>query len=91
MECSGNKLFKFPITVSNKQVSNIINVLTYRATSLFPRNNLGIVGQHIFCIEATDINSDGTLIASSSHNNIKFWNVQYFETLDVAHRVKGGK
>ncbi|XP_031840230.1 WD repeat-containing protein 55 homolog [Nomia melanderi] len=63
-----------------------------RATSLFPRNNLGIVGQHTFCIEATDINSDGTLIASSSHNNdIKFWNVQYFETLDVAHRVKGGK
>ncbi|XP_076646887.1 WD repeat-containing protein 55 homolog [Halictus rubicundus] len=63
-----------------------------RATSLFPRNNLGIVGQHNFPIEAIDINNDGTLIASSSHNNdIKFWNVQYFETLDVANRVKGGK
>ncbi|XP_078049196.1 WD repeat-containing protein 55 homolog [Augochlora pura] len=63
-----------------------------RASSLFPRNNLGIVGQHNFSVEAIDINSDGTLIASSSLNNdIKFWNVQYFETLDVANRVKGGK
>ncbi|KZC10095.1 WD repeat-containing protein 55 like protein [Dufourea novaeangliae] len=63
-----------------------------RATSLFPRNNLGIVGQHNFSIEAVDVNSDGSMIASSSHNNdIKFWNVQYFETLNVAERVKGGK
>ncbi|XP_076302953.1 WD repeat-containing protein 55 homolog [Lasioglossum baleicum] len=63
-----------------------------RATSLFPRNNLGIVGQHNFPVEAIDINNDGTLIASSSHNNdIKFWNVQYFETLDVTNRVKGGR
>ncbi|XP_033321061.1 WD repeat-containing protein 55 homolog [Megalopta genalis] len=63
-----------------------------RASSLYPRNDLGIVGQHKFSIETIDINSDGTLIASSSHNNdVKFWNVQYFETLDVTNRVKGGK
>ncbi|XP_043516741.1 WD repeat-containing protein 55 homolog [Frieseomelitta varia] len=63
-----------------------------RASSLFPHNHLGIVGQHNLSIEALDVNSDGTLIASSSHDNdIKFWNVQYFETLDVNERVKGGK
>ncbi|KOX76824.1 WD repeat-containing protein 55 like protein [Melipona quadrifasciata] len=62
------------------------------ASSLFPHNHLGIVGQHNLSIEALDVNSDGTLIASSSHDNdIKFWNVQYFETLDVNERVKGGK
>ncbi|XP_003396059.1 WD repeat-containing protein 55 homolog isoform X1 [Bombus terrestris] len=63
-----------------------------RATSLFPHHHLGIVGEHNLSIEALDVNSDGTLIASSSHDNdIKFWNVQYFETLDVSERVKGGK
>ncbi|EFN81169.1 WD repeat-containing protein 55 [Harpegnathos saltator] len=64
-----------------------------RATSLFPHRQLGIVGQHDFSVEALDICNDGTLIAStSSHNNdIKFWNVQYFETLNVTEPVKGGK
>lgn len=63
-----------------------------RATSLFPHYNLGIVGQHDFSIETLDISNNGTLIASSSHNNdIKFWNVQYFETLNVNESVKGGK
>ncbi|XP_017789147.1 PREDICTED: WD repeat-containing protein 55 homolog [Habropoda laboriosa] len=63
-----------------------------RATSLFPHHHLGIVGQHQLSIETLDINSDGTLIASSSHNNdIKFWNVKYFEALNVSNRVKGGK
>lgn len=63
-----------------------------RATSLFPNRHLGVVGQHDFSVEALDINNDGTLIASSSHNNdIKFWNVQYFETLNVTEAVKGGK
>lgn len=67
-------------------------MLLYRATSLFPHRHLGVAGQHNFSIETLDVNSDGTLIASSSHNNdIKFWNVQYFETLNVAERVKGGK
>ncbi|EFN68154.1 WD repeat-containing protein 55 [Camponotus floridanus] len=63
-----------------------------RATSLFPHRQLGIVGQHDFSIEALDISNDGILIASSSHNNdIKFWNVQYFETLNITEPVKGGK
>ncbi|XP_076230809.1 WD repeat-containing protein 55 homolog [Calliopsis andreniformis] len=63
-----------------------------RAISLFPHRQLGVVGQHNLSIEALDVNRDGTIIASSSHNNdIKFWNVQYFETLNVAERVKGGK
>ncbi|XP_011638451.1 WD repeat-containing protein 55 homolog [Pogonomyrmex barbatus] len=63
-----------------------------RATSLFPHRHLGIVGQHNFSVETLDVSNDGTLIASSSHNNdIKFWNVQYFETLNVTEPAKGGK
>lgn len=63
-----------------------------RATSLFPHRQLGKVGQHDFSIEALDINNDGTLIASTSHNNdIKFWNVQYFETLNIDESMKGDK
>ncbi|XP_076767161.1 WD repeat-containing protein 55 homolog isoform X1 [Xylocopa sonorina] len=65
---------------------------TLRATSLFPHHHVGIVGQHDLSIEALDVNSDGSIIASSSHNNdVKFWNVKYFETLDTNERVKGGK
>lgn len=59
---------------------------------MFPHRQLGIVGQHDFSVEALDISNDGILIASSSHNNdIKFWNVQYFETLNVTEPIKGGK
>ncbi|CAL7945156.1 unnamed protein product [Xylocopa violacea] len=63
-----------------------------RATSLFPHHHVGVVGQHDLSIEALDVNGDGSIIASSSHNNdVKFWNVKYFETLDINERVKGGK
>ncbi|KAL0101495.1 hypothetical protein PUN28_018965 [Cardiocondyla obscurior] len=63
-----------------------------RATSLFPHRHLGVVGQHNFSVETLDVSNDGTLIASSSHDNdIKFWNVQYFETLNVTEPKKGGK
>ncbi|XP_015124678.1 WD repeat-containing protein 55 homolog [Diachasma alloeum] len=63
-----------------------------RAYSLFPHRRLGIVGQHDYSIETLDISNDGTLIASSSHDNIvKFWNVKYFETLNVEEPIKGGK
>ncbi|CAK9804748.1 WD repeat-containing protein 55 homolog [Anthophora plagiata] len=63
-----------------------------RATSLFPHQHLGIVGQHQLSIETLDVNGNGTLIASSSHDNdIKFWNVEYFESLNVSNRVKGGR
>lgn len=71
----------------------IIYIYFFRATSLFPHYHLGIVGQHDFSVETLDISNDGTLIASSSHNNdIKFWNVQYFESLNITKfAVKGGK
>lgn len=63
-----------------------------RAISLFPHRHLGIVGQHKLSIEAIDVSNDGTLIASSSFfNEVAFWNVEYFETLDVNDRLKGGK
>nr|AEE61993.1 unknown [Dendroctonus ponderosae] len=54
-----------------------------RATHLFPHRHLGIVGQHDISVECVDICNNGTFIASSGHNNeIKFWNVQYFETIE---------
>ncbi|KAJ8676421.1 hypothetical protein QAD02_012208 [Eretmocerus hayati] len=63
-----------------------------RATSLFPNRQLGIVGQHELSVECLDICNDGTIIASYSYDNcIKFWNVSYFETLNVTKPLKGGK
>ncbi|XP_043466099.1 WD repeat-containing protein 55 homolog [Leptopilina heterotoma] len=63
-----------------------------RATSLFPNRHLGVVGQHNFPVERLDINNDGTLIASSSYDSdVKFWNVEYFEDLDISLKLKGGK
>jgi len=50
------------------------------------------VGQHSFFIEALDISNDGTLVASTSHDNdVRFWNVKYFETLNVTEKVKNSK
>ncbi|XP_018578500.1 WD repeat-containing protein 55 homolog [Anoplophora glabripennis] len=58
-----------------------------RATHLFPHRHLGIVGQHDFSIECVDICSTGQFIASSSHNNdIKFWNIEYFEDFDKVNQ-----
>ncbi|KAK0159647.1 hypothetical protein PV327_010741 [Microctonus hyperodae] len=63
-----------------------------RAYSLFPHRRLGIVGQHNFPIESIDVSNNGALIATSSHDNlIKFWNVQYFETMNLQEQIKGGK
>ncbi|KAG4068305.1 hypothetical protein HA402_007825 [Bradysia odoriphaga] len=54
-----------------------------RAMHVVPGRNLGIVGQHSLGVEAMDISSSGELIASSSHDNdIKFWNIKYFEDFD---------
>lgn len=54
-----------------------------RAMHVVPGRNLGIVGQHSLGVEAMDISSSGELIASSSHDNdIKFWNIKYFEDYD---------
>ncbi|XP_058452713.1 WD repeat-containing protein 55 homolog [Malaya genurostris] len=54
-----------------------------RAMHLVPGRVLGIVGQHSLAVEMLDINSTGELIASSSHDNdIRFWNIRYFEDFD---------
>ncbi|XP_002031574.2 WD repeat-containing protein 55 homolog [Drosophila sechellia] len=51
-----------------------------RACHIAPYRNLGVVGQHNMPIESLDVNASGELIASSSHNNdVRFWNVKYFE------------
>lgn len=51
-----------------------------RAMHLVPGRTLGIVGQHSLAVEAMDICANGEYIASSSHDNdIRFWNVKYFE------------
>ncbi|CAH1368515.1 unnamed protein product [Tenebrio molitor] len=61
-----------------------------RATHLFPHRHLGIVGQHDLSVEKVDICNDGQFIASASHNNdIKFWNIKYFEDFErVSHKHK---
>ncbi|CAG4944885.1 unnamed protein product [Colias eurytheme] len=54
-----------------------------RAAHMFPQRQLGVVGQHTLPVERLDISHDGQYIASSSHNNdVKFWNISYFETID---------
>lgn len=54
-----------------------------RAMHVVPGRVLGIVGQHSLGVEAMDINYSGELIASSSHDNdIKFWNIKFFEDFD---------
>lgn len=54
-----------------------------RATWMFPNRHLGIVGQHDMSVEKVDICNNGNFIASCSHSNdIKFWNIQYFEDFE---------
>ncbi|KAG8038565.1 hypothetical protein G9C98_006261 [Cotesia typhae] len=66
-----------------------------RAFSVFPHEKLGIAGQHGNSVDALDISRDGSLIASSSDDSVKFWNVKYFETFDITkvqtQRNKGKK
>nr|CAD7433248.1 unnamed protein product [Timema monikensis] len=63
-----------------------------RATHLFPQRHLGVAGQHQFSVECLDISGDGTFIASSSHDQlIKFWNIRYFEEMNINSRVKSRK
>ncbi|XP_011499565.1 PREDICTED: WD repeat-containing protein 55 homolog, partial [Ceratosolen solmsi marchali] len=63
-----------------------------RATSIFPNQHLGIVGQHNLSVENLDICNNGTIIASYSYDGIvKFWNTNYFETLNLSNSIKGGK
>ncbi|XP_047003608.1 WD repeat-containing protein 55 homolog [Schistocerca americana] len=63
-----------------------------RATHLFPHRHLGIVGQHKLNIEAADISGNGELLASSSlDHTIKFWNIKYFEDVQVDEKKKARK
>ncbi|XP_037902837.1 WD repeat-containing protein 55 homolog [Hermetia illucens] len=61
-----------------------------RAAHIAPFRNLGIVGQHSLSVESLDINHSGEYIASSSHNNdVRFWNVKYFEDFgDIKYNDK---
>lgn len=64
-----------------------------RAMHMLPGRNLGVVGQHPLGVEAMDISNNGELIASSSHeNDIKFWNIKYFEDFpDLKYNEKHNK
>lgn len=54
--------------------------ICYRATYLFPHQQLGIVGHHSLSVEALDISHDGEFVASSSvDQTLKFWPISYFE------------
>ncbi|KAJ8729474.1 hypothetical protein PYW08_001055 [Mythimna loreyi] len=54
-----------------------------RAAHMFPQRQLGVVGQHRLPVEHLDISHDGQYIASCSHDNdVKFWNISYFESID---------
>ena len=60
------------------------------AVHIAPFRTLGVVGQHNMPIENMDISNNGELIASSSHNNdVRFWNVKYFEDFgDIKYNEK---
>lgn len=64
-----------------------------RAMHLVPGRILGVVGQHQLAVEAMDICNDGEFIASSSHDNdIRFWNIKYFEDFDgISYNEKPSK
>jgi WD40 repeat protein len=64
-----------------------------RAMHLFPGRILGVVGQHSLAVETMDISHDGELVATSSHDNdIRFWNIKYFEDFDnVTYNSKPNK
>ncbi|XP_058058655.1 WD repeat-containing protein 55 homolog [Anopheles bellator] len=54
-----------------------------RAMHMVPGRMLGIVGQHSMAVDTMDISGSGELIATSSHDNdVRFWNVKYFEDFD---------
>jgi len=66
--------------------------LVFRATHLFPQRHLGVVGQHQLSVESLDISCDGQFIASCSHDQkIKFWNIKYFEDIQVDGKKKAKK
>lgn len=63
-----------------------------RAMHLFPHKHLGVVGQHSMNVERIDISHDAKYIASFSHNSdIKFWNIEYFEDVEVQTKKQNKK
>lgn len=59
-----------------------------RAAHMFPQCQLGIVGQHRLPVDCLDISHDGQFVASCSHDNdVKFWNISYFETIETIKDV----
>lgn len=71
-----------PITENIVVTSGEDGVL--RAAHMFPQRQLGVVGQHRLPVERLDISHDGQYLASCSHDNdVKFWNISYFETIDT--------
>uniref|UniRef100_A0A2A4K3F4 WD repeat-containing protein 55 homolog n=1 Tax=Heliothis virescens TaxID=7102 RepID=A0A2A4K3F4_HELVI len=70
-----------PITQNIVVTSGEDGVL--RAAHMFPQRQLGVVGQHRLPVEHLDISHDGQYVASCSHDNdVKFWNISYFESID---------
>ncbi|CAH1957467.1 unnamed protein product [Acanthoscelides obtectus] len=82
--------FPGPKTTINAMVPITENIVitacedgNLRATHLFPHRHLGIAGQHNLSVENVDICNTGKFIASSSHDNdIRFWNIEYFEDFE---------
>ncbi|XP_035781152.1 WD repeat-containing protein 55 homolog [Anopheles albimanus] len=64
-----------------------------RAMHMVPGRMLGIVGQHAMAVDTMDISGSGELIASSSQDNdVRFWNVKYFEDFDdIKYNAKPDK
>lgn len=83
--------FMIPITEKIAIIAGEEGVI--RAMHLFPGRILGIVGQHSLAVESMDISNDGELIATSSHDNdIRFWNIKYFEDFDsITYNAKPSK
>lgn len=83
-------MFAGPKTAINSLIPVTENIVitacedgNLRATHLFPNRHLGIVGQHSMSVEKMDICNTGCFIASTSHNNdVKFWNIEYFEEFE---------
>lgn len=74
------------------QVQCLKEYFIFRAANLYPYKQLGVVGQHEVSVESLDVSNDGTLIASASlSNQVNFWNVKYFEDINVHGSEKGGK
>ncbi|KAK2712569.1 WD repeat-containing protein 55 homolog [Artemia franciscana] len=71
-----------------------------RALHLFPHRFIGVIGSHqdasdrhiSYPVERLDISTCGHYLASVSHNRqVKFWNISYFEEIDVSMGEKSNR